>query len=50
MQIHYAKILRHYLRQPGGRLLMTILACALIVWQGELVGETLGKALYYLTH
>jgi len=50
MQIHYAKIVRHHLRQPHGRALMTILACAIIYWSGERFGEPLGKALYYLTH
>ena len=50
MQIHYAKIVRHYLRQPGGRVLMIVLAFTLIFWSGEYFGEPLGKALYYLAH
>lgn len=50
MQIHDAKIVRHTLRQPYARPLVAVLVCALMFSQAEQFGETLGKALYYLTH
>lgn len=51
MQIHYAKLARHYVRLPRSRrILVTAFLCAFIFWLAAYVGEPIGKALYYLSH
>jgi hypothetical protein len=51
MQIHYARLIRHYGRLPRHwRIAVTVLVCLVMFSQAEQMGEQLGKALYYLTN
>jgi hypothetical protein len=51
MQIHYTKLFRHVAHLPRHwRMLVGGIVCLIIFWQGDRVGEPLGKALYFLTH
>jgi hypothetical protein len=51
MQIHYARIVRHISRLPRHwQILLSVMACLVLLSQAEQFGEKLGKALYYLTH
>lgn len=50
MKDAYDCLIKDYKRHPRAwNMLVSVLACLLVFWSGEQVGETLGKALYYLT-